>query len=340
MDKPQEKIPRYNHYVPRFILENFASNGQLSILDKHTLKQFKLPPYRAMGEKDFTNVHIGEDVLSFENRFTYIEDQAAPIIAQIVAQRSLTFLTPMDAAILHTFVVVQFLRSKKRRLDQAAIGAEIRRRWPEIDQNPLKAEMSDEEFEKFAALNATFSKLDELAGVLISKHSYLIIKDCPGELYISDNPTVMHNAKQYGPYGNIGLTVPHIEIYYPLSRDVVLAYMCPHTMQETEATHVATDAETNAMFGKRFLSPEGLSLAERMEIASRRNEVRRAKDYYAMIKNEQAIPMAPDNLLFLNSLQVLSSFRYIACRRRNFDFAIRAIADRPHWREGVGVQFA
>src|ERR1700726_2742513 len=66
-----EKLPRYNHYVPRFILDNFALNGQLSIFDKHTLKRFRLPPYRAMGEKDFNNVRVGADILSFENKFTF-----------------------------------------------------------------------------------------------------------------------------------------------------------------------------------------------------------------------------------------------------------------------------
>lgn len=97
----------------------------------------------------------------------------------------------------------------------------------------------------------------------------------------------MHNNKQYGPYGNIGLAVPHIEIYYPLSRDVVLAYMCPLTMQETEAAHIATESETNAMFGKGFLSPTSLSPADILEIDSRRREVRRAKDYYAVIKTNE-----------------------------------------------------
>src|ERR1039458_9939768 len=94
--KASEKLPRFNHYVPKFILENFADNGKLSIFDKHTLRQFKLPPYRAMGEKDFTNVRIGDEVLSFENRFAYIEDQAAPVVAQVVQRRSLAFLNPME----------------------------------------------------------------------------------------------------------------------------------------------------------------------------------------------------------------------------------------------------
>jgi hypothetical protein len=60
------KLPRFNHYVPRFILDNFASKGQLSTFDKHTLGRFKLPPYRAMGAEGFNNVLVGDNVLLFE----------------------------------------------------------------------------------------------------------------------------------------------------------------------------------------------------------------------------------------------------------------------------------
>ena len=56
--------------------------------------------------------------------------------------------------------------------------------------------MGDAEFEKFFALEFTFSKLEELTAALISKHSFLMIKDCSGDLYISDNPMVMHNSKE------------------------------------------------------------------------------------------------------------------------------------------------
>src|SRR3982074_3970608 len=90
--------------------------------------------------------------------------------------------------------------------------------------------MGDAEFEKFFALEFTFSKLEELTAALISKHSFLMIKDCSGDLYISDNPMVMHNSKEYGPYGNIGLAVPYIEIYYPLSPKIVLASFGPQTL--------------------------------------------------------------------------------------------------------------
>src|SRR5450631_4917426 len=108
----QRETSALQSHRSKIYLEKFSDNGKLSIFDKHTLRQFKLPTYRAMGEKDFNNVHIDGGVLSFEQKFTHIEDQAAPIIAQIVQQKSLASLRPMDEAILHTFVVVQLLRSK------------------------------------------------------------------------------------------------------------------------------------------------------------------------------------------------------------------------------------
>jgi Protein of unknown function (DUF4238) len=334
-----EKLPRYNHCVPRFILDNFANNGKLSMLDKHTLRQFKLPPYRAMGEKDFNNVRVADRILSFENRFSYIEDRAAPIISRVLQARSLASLSPMDEATLHTFVVVQLLRSKRRRLDHARVNEEIKRRWPEADLNPLKEQMNDEEFGKFFALNFAFSKLEEMVAPLVSKHSFLMIKDCPGELYISDNPMVMHNSKEYGPYGNVGLAVPHIEIYYPLSHRIVLAYMCPMSMKEAEEKHRIAEREVGSFFARSFLSPTGLSVADRIELERLRAEIRRAKTCYAMIKNERAAPISSENLLFLNSLQVLSSYRYLACRTNDFTFATKALSERPHWKEGVGIKF-
>ena len=296
--------------------------------------------YRAMGERDFTNVRIGENVLSFEKKFTYIEDRAAPVVCQIVKRRSLAWLDPMDQATLHMFVIVQFLRSKKRRLDQSTIGAEIKRRWPEADLNPFKEEMADDEFEKFSTLNFVFSELDGLTSILVPKHSYLLIKDCPGEIYISDNPIVMHNSKQYGPYGNIGLGVPHIEIYYPLSADVVLAYMCPLTMKETEEKLDAFDREIRSYFSMKFMSPRGLSTNDRGEIERYKQELQKEKTHYAMIKNERVAPISSENLKFLNSLQVLSSYRYLACRKNDFPFALKALEEKPHWKEGVGIEVA
>jgi|HubBroStandDraft_1064217.scaffolds.fasta_scaffold1279154_1 hypothetical protein len=63
-------LPRYNHYVPEFVLNYFATRGKVCVFDKHASKSFKLPPKRAMCERDYNNVYVDDVIISFENRFT------------------------------------------------------------------------------------------------------------------------------------------------------------------------------------------------------------------------------------------------------------------------------
>jgi hypothetical protein len=335
-----DKLPRYNHYVPKFILNNFSRNGKICIFDKHLLKEFKLPPYRAMGEKDFTNVKFDDVTVSFENRFTHLENIAAPIIEKILKQKSLSSLDPMEVAALHMFVLIQYNRSKRRRLDYDLITEEIKKRWPDAPVNPWQDRITDSELTKFSTLNFTFSNLEEMTGHFVYKHSYLMLRDCRDEIYTSDNPLVMHNQKQYGPYGNIGIGVPHIEIYYPLSPDIILAYMCRMTMKEIETEQQKSEAEVSAFFGKKFLSPSGLSQKDTADLAEARLEIQRSKKYYSMIKNERLVPMSAENVLYVNSLQVASSYRYLAARKAEFQFARRALSEKPHWKDGLQLNVA
>jgi Protein of unknown function (DUF4238) len=163
-----EAMPRFNHSVPEFILNRFAVGGKLCVFDKQALKAFRTAPRRAMGERDFHNVRIDNVVLSFEKRFTYIENLAAPIIAEITKEKALDHLSPMDIATLNMFVILQLSRSKSRRTDEAAITAEIRRRWPEVEINPAPDRLTDSEFEKLSSLKITFDNLEELTRPLIT----------------------------------------------------------------------------------------------------------------------------------------------------------------------------
>jgi hypothetical protein len=338
-DFSAEKLPKFNHYVPKFILKGFCQNGKLCVFDKHTSKEFKLPPERAMGENNYTNVTFNDAILSFENRFTYLENLAAPVIKKIVEQRKLQVLEPEELASLHMFVLVQYLRSKRRMLDHDVLTDAIRDRWPDAEINPWKGDISDKELTKFMGLRFAFEHIDELTKHLLVKHAYLMVRDCKDELYISDSPLVMHNQKTFGPYGNIGVGVPHIEIYYPLSAEVVLAYACHQTMQEIEAEQEKKDQQISSFIGRKILS-SGLSPADLSNIARDKEEMRRARVFYSMMKNDRVVPMDAANVLFLNSLQVSTSYRYLAARKPHFHFAKKALSERPHWREGLSLRVA
>jgi len=262
---------------------------------------------------------------------------AAPVIKKLIECRSLQTIDAMETATLHAFVVAQLLRSKRRVLDHAVLADEIKRRWPEAETNPWRDEITDNELAKFSSLDFTFSNLEEFSNHLAAKHCYLMIRDCRDEIYISDTPLVMHNQKQFGPYGNIGIGVPHIEIYYPLSPDIVLAYMCRLTMKEIESKQDEQEKALSTFSAKKLLTT-GLTPEEAQLLAADRAEIKRAKTYYSMMKNDRLAPLSPDNVLFLNSLQVSSSYRYIAARKPEFQFVRKALKERPHWKEGLKLQ--
>jgi len=293
-----------------------------------------------MGERDYNNVRIDDTVISFENRFTHIENLAAPVIARIIEYKNIDSLSDDDLAKLHLFVVVQLLRSKSRRLDQDVVVNEVRKRWPDAKINPQPDRISDVELAKLAALKATFEKLDELARPLALKHLLLMVRDCKDTLYISDNPLVMHNQRTFGPYGNIGLLVPDVEIYYPLSPDVVLTYLCPSSLADAQDKQTEAERYADSFFARKVLSPTGISQADLATLERIRAEIRRSKDYNRLIRECRVVPMDEQNVLYVNSLQLSSSHRFIAASSPDFHFAKRALQERPHWKEGVRIKVA
>jgi hypothetical protein len=118
---------------------------------------------------------------------------------------------------------------------------------------------------------------------------WFLTKTPPGEyLYISDNPFVRTNQQTFGPYGNLGLMCPGIELYMPLSSNLVLAMYCPS-------------------FGVKFLEIHN-ELKKMIAINHHPHELEDKLTYYtALIKAMQGGPAmigTTDNITYYNSLQV------------------------------------
>ena len=67
---------------------------------------------------------------------------------------------------------------------------------------------------------------------LLSKAWYLLETRPEHPFYVSDNPVVLENRNDFGVYGNIGLAVPGIQIYLPLSSTLMLAMYCPSIREQ------------------------------------------------------------------------------------------------------------
>ncbi|MDV5280161.1 DUF4238 domain-containing protein [Leclercia adecarboxylata] len=53
---------------------------------------------------------------------------------------------------------------------------------------------------------------------LLKKDWYLLETSPERPFYVSDNPVVLKNSNDFGPYGNLGLAVRGIQIYLPCHR--------------------------------------------------------------------------------------------------------------------------
>lgn len=322
-----------HHSVPRFVLQEFSENDKIWIYDKHTDKSFRTNIRNVMCERDFNAVSFKGVILNYEQRLARLEDVAAPIIRKIVAENSISGLEPGETAKFCTFVAAQMLRAKQHRRSFELMRTEMTRRFPGLaDEAPLK-DLEPDELDKLSSLQFLSEHLTEFAKHFLVKHAVVLKKACHGSLFISDNPVVFHNEKTFGPYGNIGLAVPGIQIFYPLTSGLAVAFMCPTVVAELETEISVAKKKVAQMSAETLLSPKGMTQLQSMHIAAAKAEIKRAEREFDRLTKERAIAVAPDNLLFLNSLQIMQSYRYVASRRGDFDLVAKAMREKPGWRK-------
>ncbi|MBI5114870.1 DUF4238 domain-containing protein [Candidatus Poribacteria bacterium] len=58
--------------------------------------------------------------------------------------------------------------------------------------------------------------------------------------FISDNPIVLQNEMNQGPYSGLGVAAPGIEIYLPISSTLCLGLFCPSVAEEFQITYEKT----------------------------------------------------------------------------------------------------
>lgn len=287
-----------------------------------------------MSETDFNVAPLKDGYkVDFEKRFTYIENLAKPVLSKIISDRSVAKLNSDEAATVCTFSVVQMLRSKAFRESMIQMPREIRRRFPEIVTNDLPEFFDDSAFEKFSALRFATENIAELATHLICKRMILFERACKGAIYVSDNPLVMHNDREFGPYGNLGLGVPGIQVYHPISPDLILGMLCPSLLSEM---HLEKNKALDRINQARLATFRTGSPTLAADMANYRDLADKAASstalFQAMFDNQHAL-IQKQNLYFFNSLQLRSSHRFVAAQQDDFSFARRVMSEQPEWKK-------
>jgi hypothetical protein len=333
------------HYVPRFILRQFLSDTekeQVPVYDKHTDKSFVTSIKNIMAERRFNDFVYENWIVSFEGIASGIEDIVLPSYRRVIERRQLDG-TPQEKVDLAFLIAFQLLRTKSRREFNGALEGEIQKRVEAEGgkMGDIKGwEPSTEDSVKQEHLTFMRKHIADFAGIIAQKDFVLISSMPARSFYLGDNPVCLHNDRDHGPYGNLGLAVDGIQIYMPLSSDLMLAAWCPtvlpesHNMLESAKKEIEREALAALMAG-RISAPQ-----MRQQRESRRALFHVSEAMHQNCTDGRPIDSVDTTMDFYNSLQLSFAHRYVISREGDFAFARMHNRENPDLRQGRRPQIA
>jgi len=332
--------PKRHHYVPEFLLRNFADDDKIWLFDKHTSKVFRTSIKNAFVEGHFNTVVADKFTLEAEQIFTRAEATAAPILNDIIEKKTVKHLDEEAYAAVTVFVTIQHLRTKQARRTFKLFREHMTKRFPGIPQSELGLpNLTAEEGDKYASLDFIVNNLSEFSQAIGEKTLILVERNCPGSFWISDHPVVLHNDN--APHGDrsIGLKVPGVQVFMPISPKYALAYFCQTILEELEQGIAKIDAIRSRRFADWFKTGT-LGDAERLTMTNLNYKREIVAQTFRALKTDRKIQFNEQNLIFLNSKQVISGFRFVASAARDFSLVVDMLEKSPELRMTDHLQFA
>jgi hypothetical protein len=303
-------VRQNQHYVPKLLLKNFAGNlpvkrgkERIYAFDREKRCSFN-PNIKNIGaEFGYYDLELPEGKVSLEDTLNKIETKAARVIEKIKQERSLARLDPDDWALFAVFCANLFSRGHAHR-EKIEILESALRKLTKGDESifPPKSDTISKAF----ALSQTIEATKEYH-IHFSNKVHVLMEAPKGEVfYIGDNPIVLNNAKDFGFHGNLGLGVTGIEIYLPITPQLTIAMFHPSILVEY----------CNALKKTKAISP-GL----------KHQAIEHWEAFVAVAQTGAVLQLSAENVMFMNSLQVTFSTRFIMSNRREFSVAERMLAN-------------
>ena len=301
------------HYVPQMLLRGFATipdSEQVWVFDKRTGKSFQTAIRNIAAERGYYDLGGSAVLDAVMNR---ADDITASIVNRIRERRSLGGISLDDRGMLAAFVVIQMLRTRGYQEHTRHIAQTMIQKIAEVrgGMSPaMKAEFSEERIRE-----EYLRRIPEFTGDflphLLNKDLLLFKTQCTVPFCISDNPVALNNTfnRGNGIRGTLGLAVPGIEIYLPISSELTLAYVCPSVGKKNE------EIRDRLWRLGGFIS----------------------EDSYAFLQaRDTGKPMLlkPENVRFQNSLQAWNAERFVISSVNKFADVADMVENDPDARLG------
>jgi len=314
--------PKKHHYVPQFLLRNFARVGgtRLYVFDKQNDRVFPASVADVAAENRLYEFSLGNVTATIESSLADFESKVAGVLREVLSNDNLAALTVYQRVVLSGLVAQLLLRSPQQRAAMRHINAELRQRVAAMGTDPdllPQLKVFDNNEEKVFTASVLPDLMKQFIPVITEKA--WILHSVPEDemLYISDNPVVMHNEMKFGLRGNLGLAVEGVEVYLPVSWSRCLGMYCPSVRSGLEAAY--EEYQRLSAAGWQPLPPPPPEEAVRL---------------FEAFHTGKCSPLPRVSVEFVNSLQVWNAERYVYSGVDNFALARQMLASSPRLRTG------
>lgn len=335
MDSKPAQAAQHQHYVPKFLLRNFLSDErkeQVQVFDKATGKNFTTSIRGIMAERRFNEFVVNDEWLAtFEPAICEIEDQVLPVYRDVVANRRLQH-TPEERGYLAYLMAFQMVRTKAQRDRFTEMDNLVRDKFQKMGAPEDQLAEFDFDPDHLKMRHASFMEhaLKEFTETIAIK-DYLLIEAAPGRsFYLGDAPMVMHNSGPRDPFwGNIGLSVKGIEIYLPLTSDLLMCAWCP-TVIGGHRNELGDKRKllSGTLLG-RVMRGEITPSYMKREIAKINELAKPMDDLIAHVDAGTPVMATQGNMDLFNSLQMSYAVRHVINRDGDWGIARRFMKDNP-----------
>jgi len=314
-------LAKKQHYVPRFILKRFTERkDQIWVFDKQKHRKLKTNIKNIGAEGGFYDFQIKGYEVTFEPSLGKIEGSVSSIFKKIIRNESIA-ITDEERIVLSNFFALQFVRTPQWRhmWDNMTKSLVQVLRDRGLDPEGIEGyEEPSKEKTKLAHMRQLYN-YREFAPHFYSKIWVLLKTTEKHPFWISDNPISLQNMNDFGFYGNIGLAVKGIEIYFPISKTFCIGMW--------SASH---EEQFNQMYEKYLKIKQMAPWLIQQAI----DDPEYIENLKVGIDTGSPIPSKHENVINHNSLQVKYSSRFVFSSNDDFSLLEEMIEAHPELREG------
>jgi hypothetical protein len=323
-------IAKVQHYVPQFLLKNFGNGkkNQLHVFDKSSGRSFPTNAKNIACESRFYDFRIEDVEATLEPKLSELESLAKPLFDRILDQDSVEVFDVNERALMCSFLAVQFTRTKSFREQWLSLPEMLGERLKQMVKSPEELKhianyitAPTENEAKRQTAQFIINAPSDFGPHFANKTWHLLSTTKKNPFYISDNPLTLQNMKDLKQFGNLGLAVQGIEIYFPISPTRALALWCPTLKQAILAKAHSFKSKRNFFSGPYEISDQ-------------------LKKLISALESGKPIEYASENVINFNALQISHAERYIFSNAADFTLPQKMISAHPSLQKGKRMKIA